>query len=333
MHGGHLVIAEALVRALQGAGHTASLVTTPECNFGHQVSAYIATWKTDIAAAARGPVDQVISLRFPSYAVRHERHVCWLNHAMREYYDQWPQFAASISSRGRVKERIKRRVAHIVDWWLLHRNVTKVVAQSATIQRRLAHDLGVRSDVLWPPAPPRAYRCDTYGDYIFAVSRLVPLKRIDLLIRAMAEPVARHVRAVIAGDGEFRQTLGDMAANLGVAKRVDFIGQIDDEALVKHLAACRAVYFAPYAEDYGFVTVEAFASAKPVVTCVDSGGPTELVKNEENGLVVQPTAPSIAEALARLTDDGALAAALGARGRAQADAMTWAAAVKQLLIV
>ena len=46
--------------------------------------------------------------------------------------------------------------------------------------------------MLLPPPPPRPYRCDGYGDYIFAVSRLTPLKRLDLLIRALALPAARR---------------------------------------------------------------------------------------------------------------------------------------------
>ena len=49
---------------------------------------------------------------------------------------------------------------------------------------------GIPSDVLHPPAPARAYRCDGYGDYVFAVSRLTPLKRFDLLLDALAPPAA-----------------------------------------------------------------------------------------------------------------------------------------------
>ena len=144
-------------------------------------------------------VDQVISLRYPSYAVRHPAHVCWLNHMMREYYDLWPRLTAPISAANRVKEGIRRTLLHAADGWLLTRNITKLVAQSQTIQRRLIDDLGIPSEVLWPPAPQRAYRCERYGDYIFTMSRLNPLKRIDLLVRALAEPAARGVRAVIAG--------------------------------------------------------------------------------------------------------------------------------------
>ncbi|HMD34401.1 MAG TPA: glycosyltransferase, partial [Vicinamibacterales bacterium] len=82
-----------------------------------------------------------------------------------------------------------------------------------------------------------------------------------------------------------------------------------------------------------FVTVEAFASWKPVVTCRDSGGPAELVVDGDAGLVCDPTPASLAAALGRLADDRGLAERLGARAAGRAAAMTWAAAIERLLIV
>ena len=278
-------------------------------------------------------IDQVISLRYPSYAVRHDVHVSWLNHTMREYYDLWPRFAEALSPRGRVKERAKRVAIRAVDRWLLIRNVSEVVAQSQTVQRRLAIDLGVTSDVLLPPPPQRPYRCERYGDYIFAVSRLTPLKRLDLVIRALAEPAARHVRAVIAGEGESRADLERLSDMLGVSDRIIWPGRVSDEALVDHLARCRAVCFPPLGEDYGFVTVEAFASRKAVLTCIDSGGPSELVRDGVTGLVCDPTPGAMAAAIARVTDDSAFAERLGGAAAECVAKLTWAAAVKRLVIV
>ena len=193
-----------------------------------------------------------------------------------------------MSSRGRLKERVKRVAIRTVDRWLLMNNLTEIVAQSRTVQRRLA-DLRVKSDVLLPPPPPRDYRCEEYGDYLFAVSRLTPLKRLDLVIRALAEPAARHTRLVIAGEGGSRPDLERLIAALGLSDRVVLLGRVSDQTMLEHLARCRAVCFPPLDEDYGFVTVEAFASRKAVITCVDSGGPAELVRDGETGLVCDPT--------------------------------------------
>ncbi len=332
--GGHLVIARSLRDALREAGHEADLVTTPQNRFGRQGAAYLATFLTDVSLSHDGqPVDQVITMRFPSYAVRHPVHVCWLNHRMREYYDLWESFSGSLSPPARVKESIRRRVIHAADRHLLTRRVTRLFAQSATVQSRLQRWGQIGSEVLRPPPPPRRYRCDSYGTYFFAVSRLTPLKRIDLMIRALAEPVASDLRCVVAGEGEEAEVLAERARSLGVADRVNLVGAVDDDTLVRHLAECRAVCFTPLAEDYGFVTAEAFASRKAVVTCHDSGGPAELVESDVTGLVCDPTPASIAAAMRRLMDDPEAAQRMGEAGHALVRDWTWSAAIDRLVLV
>ena len=333
VEGGHLVVARALERAARESGHDAHLVITPDCQFGRQAASYLETFRLDVNRAVGRAVDQVISLRFPSYAVRHPAHVCWLNHTMREYYDLWPRFSAQLSPQGRLKERGKRALIRAVDRWLLTRNVRTVIAQSHTVQQRLREDLGVASDVLWPPPPQRAYRCDGYGNYIFAVSRLTALKRLDLLVRALAVPAAAGARAVIAGDGGDRSRLESLISQLGLSDRVTLVGRISEESLLDHLAKCRAVCFPPFGEDYGFVTAEAFASRKAVVTCSDSGGPTDLVRHGETGMVCDPTPDALATAIGQLANDSALAERLGRAAARQAEAMSWSTAVKRLLVV
>lgn len=330
--GGHLVIARSLVRALEEAGHEAGLVLTPQNRFGRQGIAYLANWFTDVGRTGDGqPTDMAISFRFPSYAVRHERHICWLNHRMREYYDLWDRFQASLSWKGRIKERVRRRFVHLTDHYLLTRNVTRLFAQSRNIQARLLRWGNLKSEVIYPPPPPRPYRCDGFGDYLFLVSRLTPLKRIDLVLRAMARPEAGAARLVVAGEGEDGPRLRALAAELGVNHRVRLLGRVDDEELVTHLAKCRAVCFPPLDEDYGFVTVEAFASGKPVVACADSGGAIELIDDGRNGLVTQPTPEALSIALARVADDRAFAERLGAEAARTAAKLTWPNAVARLI--
>jgi glycosyltransferase involved in cell wall biosynthesis len=331
--GGHMVIARALARALRDAGHDAQILVTPQNRFGRQASAYAATWLTDVTSSDGHPIDQVISLRYPSYAVRHPRHVCWLNHTMREYYDLWDRFSATLSPRGRVKERVRRRLIHAADRYLLTRNVTRLFVQSRTIQDRLRMWPELRSTVLHPPAPPRPYRCDGYGDYVFMVSRLTPLKRADLLIEALARPEAAGIRAVIAGEGEEHDRLAQTIQRLDLAGRVTLAGRLSEPELLDHLARCRAVCFPPLGEDYGFVTVEAFASRKAVITCRDSGGPVELVADAVSGLVCDPTPASLADAMRRVMDDPGLAERLGAAAHARGQQLTWADTVRQLSAV
>jgi glycosyltransferase involved in cell wall biosynthesis len=330
--GGHLVLARALTRALVEAGHEAELVLTPQNRFGRQGAAYLATWLTDVGESEGRRIDRAISLRFPSYAVRHPQHVCWLNHTMREYYDLWPAFRARLSWRNRLKEGVRRRMIHAADRrFLSPPHLRKLFVQSRTVGERLRRAIGVEGEPLYPPPVARPYRCDGYGDFVFVVSRLTPHKRVDLAVRALAEPEGRGLRMVIAGDGPALEDLRALARELGVEDRASFLGRVGDEALVDGYARCRAVCFTPVGEDYGLVTAEAFASGKPVVTCADSGGPAELVVHEGNGLLCEPTPASVAAALRRLGDDRPFAERLGSEAARAAARLTWPATLDRLL--
>jgi glycosyltransferase involved in cell wall biosynthesis len=329
--GGHMVIARELTRALRDAGHDANILITPQNRFGRQASAYAATWLTDVTSSEGQAIDQVISLRYPSYAVRHPRHVCWLNHTMREYYDLWPRFSATLSPQALVKERVRRTVIHAADRYLLTRNVTTLFVQSRTIQQRLSMWPQLRSTVLYPPAPQRAYRADAYGPPFLFVSRLDPLKRADLVVRALATADGAGIEVAIAGEGPERSPLERLASELGVANRVTFPGRLTEEQLIDRLARCRAVVFPPLQEDYGFVTVEAFASRRAVITCRDSGGPAELVEDGVSGFVCEPAPDAIARALRRLVDDSSLAERMGNAAYGTGARLTWPDTVRKLV--
>ena len=332
--GGHLVIARTLAEQLRAAGHEADLVLTPQNRFGRQGAAYLANWLTDVGESDGKRIDQVITLRYPSYAVRHPRHVCWLNHTMREYYDLWPAFSAGLSRPNRVKEGLRRWLVHRADRYFLSAPRTlRLLVQSHTVRDRLRGAIGLEGEVLYPPPPVRPYRCDGYGTHFLFVSRLTPHKRLDLVLRALAEPAAAGIRLVVIGDGESRDDLRQLASTLGVLDRVAFLGSVDEDTLVAHYARCRAVCFTPLQEDYGFVTAEAFASGKAVITCRDSGGPSELVDPDTDGFIVKCTPSALALALRRLADDDALAARMGAAAARKAATLAWPATLQRLLVV
>jgi glycosyltransferase involved in cell wall biosynthesis len=331
VRGGHIVIAEETAAALRRAGHEAEVLVTPQNRFGRQATAYMATWLTDVGQTADGHrINQVISLRFPSYAVRHPRHVCWLNHRMREYYDLWPRFCKGMGRKTLLKENVRRAIFHLVDRWLLTRNVSVLFAQSRTIQERLRRFGGIPATLLHPPAPERPYRCDAYEPFVFAVSRLHPLKRMHLLVEGLAH--APGLKAVIAGRGEEENALRALIAERGLKDRVTLVGAIDDQAKLDYLARCAVVFFAPENEDYGFVTLEAMNSGKAVITAADSGGPAEIVEDGKNGFVVAPDGPSAGAALRRLAESPRLAQELGAAALVTARSHTWDQAISKLLL-
>lgn len=330
--GGHLVMARELVRALKEEGHEAGLIVTPQNRFGQQGSAYLAAWCTDVELAHEEQrIDQVISLRFPGYAVQHPNHVLWLNHRMREYYDLWDQFSSHLTWKQGIKERARRALIHTVDKHLFNKMRRRFVI-SATVQARLQRFGRIQSDVLYPPPPQRDYRHDGYGNYLFGVSRLAPLKRFDLVLRALAEPEAASIQCVIAGEGSELDKLRKLASHLDIAHRVKFAGRLSDAEMIDHLARCRAVVFPPFNEDYGFVTVEAYMCGKAVITCTDSGGPAELVQDGVAGFVTAPTPEALAAAMRTVMDDKNLAMRMGEAGASIARGMTWSGAIQRLLV-
>ena len=330
--GGHRVFAREVCSALTRAGHVAEVVRTPQNRFGRQGAAYLANWLTDVGLSGDGrPVDRVISLRYPAYAVRHPNHVCWLTHRMREYYDLWPRFRSQISWRGALKVGVRRRLIRTADSHFLTRNVCRLFVISKTVQKRLMDWGGIASEVMYPPPPERDYRTQSYENFIFAVSRLHELKRMDLLVKAMKYVKSDSLRAVIAGEGEEEANLKKLASDLGVASRIDFVGRVSERELIDYYARCRGVFFAPFMEDYGFVTLEAFRCRKPVVTCMDSGGPAELVSVGRSGYVLLPEPFQIAAQIDVWSQNEELARRMGENGFEDTAPVRWEQAVEVLL--
>jgi glycosyltransferase involved in cell wall biosynthesis len=211
----------------------------------------------------------------------------------------------------------------------LKRNLRKVFAQSKNVQQGLMQWGKIKSEVLYPPAPPRDYRTEEYGDFIFSPARLSPLKRVPLLIEALAQ--TKNTCAVIAGDGPEKEQIESLIRKNSLQGRVEMLGHVSEDQLVDLYGRCRAVYYAPVREDFGLVTVEAFESAKPVITAADSGGPTELVQHQVNGFVVNADPPSLANAITTLSEDRTFAEKLGTSAREFAKTITWPATVSRLL--
>jgi glycosyltransferase involved in cell wall biosynthesis len=139
------------------------------------------------------------------------------------------------------------------------------------------------------------------------------LKRQSLAIEAMRH-VSTPVRLVLAGRGPDERSLRELAASRRVADRVTFEIGVPDERLLELYEGALAVYFGPFDEDYGYVTIEGFSARRPVVTLSDSGGPLEFVTDGGSGLVAAPEPEAIAAAFDRLFTDRDAARAMGEVG-------------------
>jgi glycosyltransferase involved in cell wall biosynthesis len=170
-------------------------------------------------------------------------------------------------------------------------------------------------------APQKSTLAEQYpARRIFAAGRHVSYKGFDVLIKALAR-LPSDVVLLLGGGGPLTDQLRELAQQLGVARRVQFLGFIPDDLLPAYYQACD-VFCLPsvtQAEAFGIVQVEAMASGKPVVSTRLNNGVDFVNEHGKTGLTVQPGDPvALANALSELLDDEAEARALGNNGRAKA---------------
>jgi glycosyltransferase involved in cell wall biosynthesis len=336
MRGGGEAHTEGLAAALRQAGHEIDIVALPFKWYPPSELVYqMGLWRSvDLSEANGVGIDMVIALKFPAYLVRHERKIVWLIHQHRAAYELYdhPEYGdlARYDEGPEVRNMIWR-----ADGVAL-KEAKRVFTNSENVRDRLWRTLGISSDPLYHRSPMSDALLGTeprdQGDFVLYPSRIEPLKRQSLAIEAMRH-TRTPVRLVLVGTGPGEAALRREVERLGLEDRVEMAGRVEDDSLIDLYARSLAVYYGPFDEDYGYVTLEAMAARRPVVTTTDSGGPLELVEDGGSGLVVEPSPRAIASALDRLYGDRAGSARLGERGRALLDERVpeWPEVVTRLL--
>jgi len=327
--GGAETLVDGLRDALRQRGHEAEIVALPFrwTPRRHIMRGALAWRLLDLERAGEQPVDMVIATKFPSYTVQHPRKVVWLVHQHRQAYD-W--YGTALSDWGaQPGDAEARKLLLRMDRRTLG-EAHKLFAISRNVARRLRRHNGLAATPLYPPSHLQPLlHAGPFEPFVLSVARLDAAKRIDLLLRALAlDPGG--LRAVIAGRGPELQRLQRLASELRLGERVTFTGYLPDAEVVELYSRCRAVFYAPVDEDYGFSTVEAFAAGKPVVTTSDAGGVLELVEDGVSGLVADAEPAALAARLRRMADEET-ARVLGAGNPERVAAITWDHAVRELL--
>ncbi len=255
VRGGAEVLVNGLRDALIARGYDADIVGLPlSWNPPERLLSSALVWRLlDLSAFNARTVDLVICTKYPTWAAEHPNKALWLIHQHRQAYDLYgtsmSEFGGDAASRG-----LRERVVEIDRVGI--RECGRRFAISRNVAGRLRRYCGIDAEPLYPPVPRVGLRAERYDPFILSVARLDSSKRIDLAIRAFAA-VRTNVRLVVAGDGPDAASLRSLAERLGVADRVDFLGRVTDERLLELYNTCRAVYYAPVDEDYGYTTVEA----------------------------------------------------------------------------
>jgi glycosyltransferase involved in cell wall biosynthesis len=189
---------------------------------------------------------------------------------------------------------------------------------------------GIKPDVLYHPSslPQAGVIADTHiSPAIFTASRLDTPKRIDLLIKAYCKSgVKTPLR--IAGTGPQSTELQKLIPHNAA---ITLLGHISEQQLAQEYANALFVPFIPEHEDFGLISYEAMIAGKAVLSCTDSGGTIELVKNMENGLIVNPDCDEIAKAIKQLCENPSLSYQLGQQAHNTVKDISWPTLAKELL--
>ncbi len=169
---------------------------------------------------------------------------------------------------------------------------------------------------------------------VVAVGRLVPVKRYDVLFRALAEARALvpNLRAVIAGEGYERPHLEEVRRELGADGYIELRGHVDDRALLALYRSAWLVASSSLREGWGMTLTEAAACGTPAVA-TDIAGHRDAVRDGVSGLLVARD-EDLGAAIARVLGDEGLRRTLADGARARAGALSWertAASLFQLL--
>lgn len=257
----------------------------------------LSTRRFDVLEADHIPYLQILTLRLVASVRRKPLvvtwHEVWGPAAWREYLG--PQLGA---------------VAWFTEW-LAMRLPDHIIAASEQTADRLRAIIGARVPITVAPSgidlaairatPPGPAPVD-----LVTVGRLLPHKRIDLLLGALAlvRDGGRPVTCRVIGDGPDRDALRARARDLGVADAVDFRPDVSTQNELYALVKAARVFIAPSErEGFGIAVLEALACGLPVVT---TSAPDNLARHlaarDPGSVVCEPTVAAIATAVAAVLD-------------------------------
>lgn len=308
--GGAEIMTSELARSLNEHGHKVEIVSIPfRFNPPQEVLRGMNCWTAEYFDRFDcGSVDKVVCLKFPSFYLQHHNKCVWLMHQHRSVYELFDTpYGESSSNPDAVflRDEIIRRDT------IALKEAKKVYTISKRVSSRMKQYNGIDSSELYQP--PRLHNRFQVGNqlpYIFFPSRLERLKRQELLIRSVIHLTSPTV-VIIAGEGGQRGHLESLISELNLSNRIRLLGNISFNDMVQWYSNSLGIFFGPYDEDYGFITLEAMLSGKPVITCTDSGGPLEFVVDHQTGYIVEPSPEAVADAIDKLYFDRSKAKSMG----------------------
>lgn len=330
VHGGAEINIENLTNNLRRRGFQAEIVTIPFKWYpiNSLLDSYF-LWRTvDLTESNGEKIDMVIALKVPTYMLSHPNKVVWVMHQFRQAYDLRDNAEAGGLNYSENGSELIKKITEMDNLGI--GEAKGVYTNSQNVAGRLMKYNNIQAKPLYhPPALAGQYKSGEFGNYILSVGRLDKNKRIGLLIRAL-KYCDKSIHVKIAGRGPEMEMLQALAHELHVEKRVDFLGFVADKDVIDLYSNALAVCYPPLDEDYGYVTLEAFLSQKPILTCKDSGGVLEFAQNGENGYIVDYDAQQMGKCFQKLYLNKKQAAEMGRAGYERVKDISWDHVIDEL---
>lgn len=204
-------------------------------------------------------------------------HICYCHSPMRYAWDLYHHYLKE-ENFGYFKSIYAKYVLHKIRLWdrLNSDRVDEFVANSYYVKKRIKKVYRREATVIYPPVDVEDFElCEHKEDFYFTASRMVPYKKVKLIVEAFNEMPAKKL--IVAGDGpKFKEIKACANSN------VILLGFIKDAELKHYLSKAKAFVYAAE-EDFGIIPVEAQACGTPVIA-YNKGGLTETVIQEKTGV-------------------------------------------------
>ena len=199
-------------------------------------------------------------------------HISYVHSPIRYAWDLQHQYLREAGLNKGLKAQAARWLLHKIRMWDYRtaNGVDHFVANSQFIARRIKKVYGRTADVIYPPVDVDRFTLNENKDnYYFTASRMVPYKRIDLIVEAFSQMPDRKL--VVIGDGSEMSKIKSKAT-----KNVEILGYQPNHVMQEHMQKAKAFVFAAE-EDFGITPVEAQACGTPVIA-FGKGGSLETVR-------------------------------------------------------
>ena len=209
-------------------------------------------------------------------------HICYCHSPMRYAWDLQHQYLMQSNLTHGIKSWIIRYFLHKLRIWDIRTGSTVdyFIANSKYIARRINKIYRRESTVIYPPVS--IHELETLNvqkdNYFITVSRLVPYKKVDLIVEAFKK--MPHLELVVIGDGPDYKKIKDLASN---SSNIKIMGYQSNEVMYSYLSKAQAFVFAAE-EDFGIIPVEAQLLGCPVIAYNQGGAIESVVDYHQNPL-------------------------------------------------